>query len=167
MRRLPCSLVIRDSLRGARAACREGKTIMSERAYSAVPFADVRITGPFWRERLDTVLSRTIASQHKKLVEMNMIEVAGGEAAAPAADHFLTAQRVHHADLLGLPHRQVDRGGELRARPSAATRHRSADRRDRRRSRASRSCPTATSTAGTSGATRAPLDQPARQPRTL
>ena len=35
---------------------------MSERAYSAVPFADVRITGPFWRERLETVLKHTIPS---------------------------------------------------------------------------------------------------------
>jgi DUF1680 family protein len=47
--------------------------MMSERAFSAVPFADVRITGPFWRERLETVLTRTIPSQHAKLEEMGIL----------------------------------------------------------------------------------------------
>ena len=48
--------------------------MMSERGYSAVPFADVRITSPFWRERLETVLDRTIPSQHAKLEEFGMLE---------------------------------------------------------------------------------------------
>jgi DUF1680 family protein len=48
--------------------------MMSERAYSAVPFADVRITGPFWRERLETVLKRTILSQHVKLKEVGILD---------------------------------------------------------------------------------------------
>jgi DUF1680 family protein len=47
---------------------------MSERAYSAIPFADVRITGPFWRERLDTVLKSTIPSQHVKLKEVGILD---------------------------------------------------------------------------------------------
>jgi DUF1680 family protein len=47
--------------------------IMSERAYSAIPFADVRITGPFWRERLETVLEHTIPSQHAKLKEVGIL----------------------------------------------------------------------------------------------
>ena len=34
------------------------------RRYSPVNFADVSIEGDFWRERLDTVLTRTIPSQH-------------------------------------------------------------------------------------------------------
>jgi len=46
----------------------------SLRKYAAVSFTDVDITGDFWRERLDTVLKRTIPSQYKKLVEYNMIE---------------------------------------------------------------------------------------------
>ena len=46
---------------------------MTERAYSAVPFADVRITGPFWRERLETVLKHTIPSQHAKLKEVGIL----------------------------------------------------------------------------------------------
>ena len=46
---------------------------MSARAYSAVPFADVRITGPFWRERLETVLEHTIPSQHAKLKEVGIL----------------------------------------------------------------------------------------------
>ena len=73
VRRLPCSLVIRDSCGARHAAHREGKAIMSERAYSAIPFADVRITGPFWRERLETVLKRTIPSQHAKLKEVGIL----------------------------------------------------------------------------------------------
>ena len=43
-------------------------------AYSPVPFADVRITGAFWRERLETVLKRTIPSQHAKLEEVGILE---------------------------------------------------------------------------------------------
>ena len=61
-------------MRGARAARRKGKTIMSESAYSAIPFADVRITGPFWRERLETVLKQTIPSQHEKLKEVGILD---------------------------------------------------------------------------------------------
>jgi hypothetical protein len=48
--------------------------MMNERAYTAVPFADIRITSPFWRERLETVLDRTIPSQHAKLEEYGMLE---------------------------------------------------------------------------------------------
>jgi DUF1680 family protein len=48
--------------------------MMSERAYVPVPFADVRITGPFWRERLDVVLKRTIPSQHAKLKEVGILD---------------------------------------------------------------------------------------------
>lgn len=43
------------------------------RRYSSVPFADVKITGPFWSERLETVLTRTIPSQHKQLEKFNML----------------------------------------------------------------------------------------------
>jgi len=47
---------------------------MTGRSYSPLPFADVAITGPFWRERLDTVLSRTIPSQHAKLKEAGILD---------------------------------------------------------------------------------------------
>jgi uncharacterized protein len=43
------------------------------RRYSSVPFADVKITGPFWSERLETVLSCTIPSQHRQLEKFNML----------------------------------------------------------------------------------------------
>ncbi|RBP16225.1 hypothetical protein DFR50_106188 [Roseiarcus fermentans] len=46
---------------------------MSPSRYAPIPFADVRITGPFWRERLDTVLERTIPSQHAKLAEVGIL----------------------------------------------------------------------------------------------
>ncbi|MGZ9809465.1 glycoside hydrolase family 127 protein [Pseudoroseicyclus sp. H15] len=42
------------------------------RTYSSVPFSDVTITGDFWRERLETVLTRTIPSQLKKLEESDI-----------------------------------------------------------------------------------------------
>jgi DUF1680 family protein len=46
---------------------------MKGQAYSPLPFADVAMTGPFWRERLDTVLTRTIPSQHAKLEEAGIL----------------------------------------------------------------------------------------------
>lgn len=42
--------------------------------YHAVRFVDVRLEGDFWKERLDTVLARTIPSQHKKLVEYGYLD---------------------------------------------------------------------------------------------
>ena len=47
---------------------------MTQRGYSPVPFAEVKLTGPFWRERLEVVLSRTIPSQHAKLAEVGILE---------------------------------------------------------------------------------------------
>ena len=47
---------------------------MSATTYSSVPFAEVKMTGGFWRERLDTVLTRTIPSQHAKLDETGILE---------------------------------------------------------------------------------------------
>jgi len=47
---------------------------MTRRGYSPIPFAEVRLTSPFWRERLETVLTRTIPSQHAKLEEYGMLE---------------------------------------------------------------------------------------------
>jgi uncharacterized protein len=47
---------------------------MTESGYSPAPFADVRVVGPFWRERLEVVLSRTIPSQHAKLAETGVLE---------------------------------------------------------------------------------------------
>ncbi len=49
-------------------------TTKSLRKYDAVNFTNVAITGQFWRERLDTVLKRTIPSQYEKLLEYNMVE---------------------------------------------------------------------------------------------
>ncbi|MEX2318741.1 MAG: beta-L-arabinofuranosidase domain-containing protein, partial [Bauldia sp.] len=44
------------------------------RQYSPVNFSDVTIEGDFWRERLDTVLTRTIPSQHRRLAEHGLLE---------------------------------------------------------------------------------------------
>lgn len=42
--------------------------------YQPVRFVNVRLEGDFWKERLDTVLARTIPSQHKKLGEYGLLE---------------------------------------------------------------------------------------------
>ena len=41
--------------------------------YSPVRFVNVRLEGDFWRERLETVLTRTIPSQHVKLGEYGIL----------------------------------------------------------------------------------------------
>ena len=47
------------------------------RKYTPVNFTDVKLKGDFWRERLDTVLARTIPSQHVKLEEFDMVKSMG------------------------------------------------------------------------------------------
>ena len=42
--------------------------------YQPVRFVNVRLEGAFWKERLDTVLARTIPSQHDKLAEYGILE---------------------------------------------------------------------------------------------
>jgi uncharacterized protein len=43
------------------------------RRYTPVNFTDVSLEGPFWRERLDTVLARTIPSQHVRLQQHGIL----------------------------------------------------------------------------------------------
>jgi len=47
---------------------------MSPERFRPVPFADVTVSGAFWRERLETVLTRTIPSQHAKLAEIGILD---------------------------------------------------------------------------------------------
>jgi DUF1680 family protein len=42
--------------------------------YHPVRFVNVRLEGDFWKERLDTVLSKTIPSQHRKLTEYGYLD---------------------------------------------------------------------------------------------
>ncbi|WDR00849.1 glycoside hydrolase family 127 protein [Devosia sp. J2-20] len=42
--------------------------------YAPVNFPDVKLEGQFWHERLETVLTRTIPSQHKKLSEYTILD---------------------------------------------------------------------------------------------
>ncbi len=44
------------------------------RKFAPVDFTKVTLTGDFWKERLETVLTSTIPSQYNKLVEYNMID---------------------------------------------------------------------------------------------
>ncbi|GHC51338.1 glycoside hydrolase family 127 protein [Neogemmobacter tilapiae] len=43
------------------------------RTYASVPFSQVKINGPFWSERLETVLTKTIPSQYAQLEKHNML----------------------------------------------------------------------------------------------
>ena len=47
---------------------------MTGQPYSPIPFAEVAMTGAFWRERLDTVLSRSIPGHHAKLMEAGILD---------------------------------------------------------------------------------------------
>ena len=64
----------------SRAERQAGRAAASEQAgrpsrrFSPVNFRDVTITGAFWRERLDTVLTRTIPSQHEQLERNGILE---------------------------------------------------------------------------------------------
>ena len=42
--------------------------------YAPVNFPDVKLEGKFWHERLETVLTRTIPSQHRKLEEYTILD---------------------------------------------------------------------------------------------
>ena len=42
--------------------------------FAPVRFVDVHLEGPFWRERLETVLTRTIPSQHVQLAKHGILE---------------------------------------------------------------------------------------------
>jgi uncharacterized protein len=44
------------------------------RRYAPTPFTAVRITGDFWRERLETVLTKTIPSQYEQLEKHGILE---------------------------------------------------------------------------------------------
>ncbi|WP_163267185.1 glycoside hydrolase family 127 protein [Chelativorans alearense] len=44
------------------------------RKYTPARFTDVKLTGTFWRERLDTVLARTVPSQHRQLAAHGILE---------------------------------------------------------------------------------------------
>ena len=44
------------------------------RKYASVKFSDVKITGAFWAERLECVLTRTIPSQHRQLVSQGLLD---------------------------------------------------------------------------------------------
>lgn len=44
------------------------------RNYASVTFSNVKITGTFWHERLETVLTRTIPSQHKQMAGHGILD---------------------------------------------------------------------------------------------
>ena len=121
----------------------------------------------FWRERLETVLTRTIPSQHVQLAAHGILESL--DPARPAAAAALPAQRarLHRPGLLGLRRRQVDRGRLLRPVPPPRRRHRGEDRGDRRRPRTRPGARRLPQLLVSRARARQALDQPPRQPRAL
>ena len=62
------------------------------REFTPVKFTDVSVEGDFWRERLDTVLTRTIPSQHARLVEYGILDLLD----VPQPPPPLRIPRNHH-----------------------------------------------------------------------
>ena len=67
-------------------------------------FTDVRLTGAFWRERLDTVLTRSLPSQYRQLEAHNMLEALKlpkpvPELTIPRNDHGFTTQIFWDSDI--------------------------------------------------------------------
>ena len=74
------------------------------REVQPVPFTEVKLEGAFWRERIETVLDRTIASQYEQLVSHNMIsELDGAQPppplTIPRGKHNFTTQIFWDSDL--------------------------------------------------------------------
>ena len=122
------------------------------RQFTPVKFTDVKVEGDFWRERLETVLTRTIPSQYDQLVEHGILESLNVPKPTPPLRIPPTSHGILHTGLLGLRRGQVDRGGELRAVAPARRDDRGADRRRSPNGSPRRSFPTAISIAGISGA---------------
>ena len=132
-----------------------------------LPFVDVAIEGDFWRERLETVLTRTIPSQHVQLGRAR--HPRRPHPPRPAAAAALPPQRaqLHRPGLLGLRRRQVDRGRLLRPLPPPRRRHRGEDRGDHRRPRPRPGARRLPQLLVSRPRARQALDQPPRQPRAL
>jgi DUF1680 family protein len=62
------------------------------RTYSPVDFSRVMLEGPFWRERLDTVLTRTVPSQYRQLERHGILHSLNIPKPIPP----LTIPRNHH-----------------------------------------------------------------------
>ena len=69
------------------------------RKYSPVNFASVRIEGDFWRERLETVLTRTIPSQHRQLEAHGILESLTIPKPAPPTSQFVDLRYAHAAGV--------------------------------------------------------------------
>jgi uncharacterized protein len=92
------------------------------RQFAPVNFADVRLEGAFWKERLDTVLRETIPSQHDKLEEYKILESLDAPQPPPPLrfprnQHNFTVQVFWDSDIgkwietasYGLSHRRDDK----------------------------------------------------------
>ena len=135
--------------------------------FEPVRFVDVNLEGQFWRERLETVLTRTIPSQHVQLGKHGILE----SLKLPNPPPPLRFPRNHH-DFTVQVFWDSDVGKWIEAASLCAVapprrRHRGQDRGDHRRSRkgaGARRLPQLLVPAARAGE---PLDQPARQSRAL
>ena len=137
------------------------------RAYSPIPFVDVRITGQFWRERLETVLTRTIPSQHVKLGEHGILNSLKLPKPVPPLAHSRATATISPCRCSGTPTSASGSRRRLCAVAPARCGHRSQDRRHRRRSRAGAVAGRLSQLLVHRARAREALDQSARQPRAL
>ena len=71
------------------------------RKYASVKFSDVKVTGAFWSERLETVLTRTIPSQHQQLASNGLLDSLKLPQPVPPPADPAQQGRLHDANLLG------------------------------------------------------------------
>ena len=75
-----------------------------------VTFTDVAMEGAFWRERLDTVLARTIPSQHTRLEEAGIVPSMGRTGTAldnAMAESFIATLKTELVHRRRFPDREV------------------------------------------------------------
>jgi uncharacterized protein len=74
------------------------------RRYAPTPFTKVRITGDFWRERLETVLTKTIPSEHEQLQRHSLLDSLKVEQPPPPlripiSNHGMSTQVFWDSDI--------------------------------------------------------------------
>ena len=135
--------------------------------FEPVRFVDVNLEGQFWRERLETVLTRTIPSQHVQLGKHGILE----SLTLPNPPPPLRFPRNHH-DFTVQVFWDSDVGKWIEAASYALShrrdrRHRGQDRGDHRRSRKGAGAGRLSQLLVSAARAGKPLDQPSRQPRAL
>jgi DUF1680 family protein len=85
---------------------------MSAKGFAPVPFNQVKLTGRFWCERVETVLTKTIPAQHAKLRDITVLDSLKLSSPSPprsapqkirAISYFLWCNRAQGSMLVWIP----------------------------------------------------------------